>query len=352
MAEVRLDELRAAVDMRLRGLGFDGRVSALIGDHYVDAELRGAATHGLERLRWLAGQDGIDPAARPAQIERTDSVSRWDAAGAVGYAALADVLAAEVETPPTGARLAVVEGCFPTGRLGWFAERVAADGLVCLLTATSPARIAHPDGGPPILATSPLCLAVPGTPPAVIDVSMGRITYGEVLAAAAAGETLPAGSGVRPDGTQEDDPAEIRSDRAGIRPFGGDQAYKGLALATLVELLVGAVSTGPGIRGRRAPRRTPVRCGRAAARPLRRPAVPGRREPRSPRRRAGARLGRGARRPVGVDQALTACGPSAGTRRERTRDSPSPAIVTPYSTSATSIVRRWCVTTMNWALSW
>jgi (2R)-3-sulfolactate dehydrogenase (NADP+) len=156
------------------------------------------------------------------------------------------VLAAEVETPPTGARLAVVEGCFPTGRLGWFAERVAADGLVCLLTATSPARIAHPDGGPPILATSPLCLAVPGTPPAVIDVSMGRITYGEVLAAAAAGETLPAGSGVRPDGTQEDDPAEIRSDRAGIRPFGGDQAYKGLALATLVELLVGTVSTGPG----------------------------------------------------------------------------------------------------------
>ncbi|HEY7258469.1 MAG TPA: Ldh family oxidoreductase, partial [Gaiellales bacterium] len=117
MAEVSLEELRAAVDARLRELGFDGRVSALIGEHYVDAELRGAATHGLERLRWLAGQGGIDPAARPAQVERTDSVSRWDAAGAVGYAALADVLAAEVRTPPTGARLVVVERCFPTGQL-------------------------------------------------------------------------------------------------------------------------------------------------------------------------------------------------------------------------------------------
>jgi LDH2 family malate/lactate/ureidoglycolate dehydrogenase len=245
MADVSLDELRAGVDARLQALGFDGRVAALIGEHYVDAELRGAATHGLERLRWLAGQGGIDPAARPTQIERTDSVSRWDAASAVGYAALADVLAAEVRTPPTGARLVVVERCFPTGRLGWFAERVAADGLVCLLTATSPARIAHPGGGPPILATSPLCLAVPGAPPAVIDVSMGRITYGEVLAAAAAGEPLPPGSGVRPDGSPEDDPAEIAADRAGIRPFGGDQAHKGLALAALVELLVGAVSAGP-----------------------------------------------------------------------------------------------------------
>ena len=246
MAEVRLDELRAAVAGRLRGLGFDERTATLIGEHYLDAELRGAATHGLERLQWLAEQGGFDAAARPAQIERTDSVSRWDAAGAVGYAALADVLAAEVKTPPTGARFVVVERCFPTGRLGWFAERVAGDGLVCLLTATSPARIAHPDGGPPILATSPLCLAVPGTPPAVIDVSMGRITYGEVLAAAAAGEPLPPGSGVRPDGSPEDDPAEIRADRAGIRPFGGDQAHKGLALAALVELLVGAVSAGPG----------------------------------------------------------------------------------------------------------
>jgi LDH2 family malate/lactate/ureidoglycolate dehydrogenase len=246
MAEVSLDELRAAVDARLQALGFDGRIAALIGEHYVDAELRGAATHGLERLRWLAGQGGIDPAARPIQIERTDSVSRWDAASAVGYAALADVLAAEVRTPPTGARLVVVERCFPTGRLGWFAERVAADGLVCLLTATSPARIAHPGGGPPILATSPLCLAVPGAPPAVIDVSMGRITYGEVLSAAAAGEPLPPGSGVRPDGSPEDDPAEIAADRAGIRPFGGDQAHKGLALAALVELLVGAVSAGLG----------------------------------------------------------------------------------------------------------
>ena len=246
MAEVRLDELRAAVDKRLRDLGFDERAAGLIGDHYVDAELRGAATHGLERLRWLAGQDRIDPAARPAIVERADGLARWEGRGAVGYLALADALAAEVDDPPDGARLVVVEGCFPTGRLGWFAERVATEGLLCLLTATSPARIAHPDGGPPVLATSPLCLAVPGRPPAVIDVSMGRITFGDVLAAAAGGDRLPAGAAVRPDGSPEDDPAEILADRAGLRPFGGDQAHKGFALAMLVELLVAAVSSSPG----------------------------------------------------------------------------------------------------------
>jgi LDH2 family malate/lactate/ureidoglycolate dehydrogenase len=246
VAEVRLDELRAAVAARLRGLGFDERAATLIGDHYLDAELRGSATHGLERLRWLAGRPDLAPQAQPALAGRADGLVRWDAAGAVGYVALADALDAECGVPLTGARVVVVEDCFPTGRLGWFAERAAARGLVCLLTATSPARISHPDGGPPVVATSPLCLAVPGTPPAVVDVSMGRITFGEVIAAAAAGERLPAGAGVRSDGSPEEDPAAIAADRAGIRPFGGDLAHKGFALAVLVELLVAAVSRSQG----------------------------------------------------------------------------------------------------------
>jgi LDH2 family malate/lactate/ureidoglycolate dehydrogenase len=241
-----MDELRAAVDERLRELGFDARAAELIGEHYLDAELRGAAGHGLERLRWLAGRPDLDARARPVLAGRADGLARWDAAGAVGYVALAEALSAECAVPLAGARLVVVEGCFPTGRLGWFAERAAAEGLLCLLTATSPARIAHPDGGPPVLATSPICLAVPGPPPAVVDVSMSRITFGDVLAAAAADEPLPAGSGVRPDGSPEDDPAEIAADRAGIRPFGGDQAHKGFALAVLVELLVAAVSSPAG----------------------------------------------------------------------------------------------------------
>jgi LDH2 family malate/lactate/ureidoglycolate dehydrogenase len=246
MAEVALDVLRAAVGARLNGLGFDDRAAAIVGDHYVDAELRGAKTHGLERLRWLAGRPGLNPAARAALRRREDGMAVWDAAGAVGYVALADALDAECAAPLAGARLVVVEGCFPTGRLGWFAERVAARGLVCLLTATSPPRIAHPEGGPPALATSPLCLAVPGAPPAAVDISMGRITFGDVLAAAAAGTPLPAGAGVRADGSPEADPAEIIAGRAGIRPFGGDHAHKGLALAVLVELLVAAVSETPG----------------------------------------------------------------------------------------------------------
>jgi LDH2 family malate/lactate/ureidoglycolate dehydrogenase len=243
VAEVSIAALHEALLARAAGLGFEPSRAAIVCDHFLDAELRGAATHGAERMRWLAGFSHPDPNVRPRQTGRSEGLSRWDGAGAVGYAALAEALDRETDPAPTGARLVVVERCFPTGRLGWFAERVARRGLVCLLTATSTARIAHPGGGPPILGTNPICLALPGPgEPTVVDVSMGRITYGAVLHAAATGASLPAGAARGPDGAPETDPAEIIADRAGIVPFGAEQAYKGFALAAVVELLCGTLA--------------------------------------------------------------------------------------------------------------
>ena len=98
--------------------------------------------------------------------------------------------------------------------------------------------------------------------PTVVDVSMGRVTYGTVLHAAARGAPLPEGAARRPDGSAESDPAQVIADRAGIVPFGADQAYKGFALATVVELLCGALAGTDGYAAvalllSRTPRPTP-----------------------------------------------------------------------------------------------
>jgi uncharacterized oxidoreductase len=243
MTDVPIDSLREALHARAAALGFPDTSAALITDHFLDAELRGAPTHGAERMRWLAGFRDLEPEAHPRLVERSDGLARWDGAGAVGYVALAEALDHEADAAPEGARLVVVGRCFPTGRLGWFAERVARRGLLCLLVATSTPRIVHPDGGPPLLGTNPICLALPGRDgPTVVDVSMGRVTYGTVLHAAATGALLPEGAARRPDRSPETDPAQVIADRAGIVPFGADQAYKGFAVATAVELLCGALA--------------------------------------------------------------------------------------------------------------
>jgi LDH2 family malate/lactate/ureidoglycolate dehydrogenase len=242
VSRVDIDQLRVVLEQRAAGLGFDRGRAALLADHFLDAEMRGASGHGAERMRWLHGFDGLEPDARPRLVERHEGLSRWHANGALGYPALAEVLAAELSQPPAGARLVVVSDCFPTGRLGYFAELGAASGMVTLVTATSTPRIVHPEGGPPLLGTNPLCLAVPGNPASVIDVSMGAITYGGVLKAAATGQPLPPGSALRADGSDESDPSRVTANHAGIAPFGGSQAHKGFGLALLVELLCGSLA--------------------------------------------------------------------------------------------------------------
>src|SRR5881396_3501495 len=47
--------------------------------------------------------------------------------------------------------------------LGYWARRVASGGLVCALTATSPPRLGHPDGGPKLAGTNPLAIAIPSS---------------------------------------------------------------------------------------------------------------------------------------------------------------------------------------------
>jgi hydroxycarboxylate dehydrogenase B len=239
---VAIDQLRDALTARAAELGFARRRAERLADHFLDAEMRGARGHGAERMRWLHGLGDLRPHAVPLLRERSDGLARYDGDGALGYLALAEVLADELADPPQGARLIAVADCFPTGRLGYYAELGADAGLLTLVTATSTPRIVHPDGGPPLLGTNPLCLGLPGRPPTVIDVSMGAVTYGAVLKAAATGRELPDGAAATPGGSPEHDPAAVTASRSGILPFGGELAHKGFALALVVELLCGALA--------------------------------------------------------------------------------------------------------------
>src|SRR6266513_35704 len=114
------------------------------------------------------------------------------ALGTLGYLTLAAIVEAQLAEPPEHARLVVAQRCFPTGMLGYWGRKLAEGGLVAALTATSPARLGHPDGGPKLAGTNPLAIAIPSSEgePLVADVSMGRVTYGEVLAGAASEEEL------------------------------------------------------------------------------------------------------------------------------------------------------------------
>ncbi len=202
---------------RLQALGLaDDHVGVLV-EHFGEAERRGKRGHGFSRVGWLETLE-LDPAARPERVVEDEGFERWDGGGALGYLVLDEVVRATLERPPVHARVVVAERTFPTGVLGHWVRRLAEGGLVAALTATSPRRLPHPSGGPPLTGTNPLAIAIPSSdvPPLVADVSMGAVTHGEVLAGVASAEELV--------------------------PFGGVHAHKAFALSAGLELLVRALA--------------------------------------------------------------------------------------------------------------
>jgi LDH2 family malate/lactate/ureidoglycolate dehydrogenase len=206
------------VEERIRALGFSAHDARTLADHFLDAERRGKRGHGLARVDWLETLPDLEPDARPERVLAEPGYERWHGRGALGYITLAAICDAQLTDPPAHARVVAAERCFPTGMLGYWVRRLADGGLVAALTATSPPRLGHPAGGPKLAGTNPLAIGIPSSDGRLLvaDVSMGRVTYGDVLAGTA----------------REDD----------LVPFGGEHAHKAFALALGLQLLVDALA--------------------------------------------------------------------------------------------------------------
>ena len=197
---------------RLAALGFGADDVETLFAHFDDAERRGKLGHGHARIEWLETQE-LEPVARPVKAASNPGFDFWESRGALGYLVLAEICAELAEAEPRPVRV-VAADAFPTGHLGYWVRWLAEAGLVAALTASSPARLPHPDGGKPLVGTTPLAIGLPNPEgePIVVDVSMGAVTYGDVIRGAAQPEELV--------------------------PFGGEHAHKAFALAVGLEGLI------------------------------------------------------------------------------------------------------------------
>ena len=215
---MRPDEARA----RIAALGFSEADTETLFHHFDDAERRGKRGHGYARVEWLENLPDLDPSGQPRRQFVAQSHEVWNGAGVLGYLTLSAICEAQLADPPERSRVVLASHCFPTGMLGHWVRRLAAAGLVAVLTATSPRRLAHPAGGPPLAGTNPLAIGIPSSDgaPVVVDVSPAKATWGEVIAGVARAED--------------------------VVPFGGEQAHKAFALALGLQLLVDSLVDGFG----------------------------------------------------------------------------------------------------------
>ncbi|HYC03982.1 MAG TPA: Ldh family oxidoreductase [Azospirillaceae bacterium] len=211
----------------------------------VAAEADGQKGHGLSRVPSYAAQarvGKVDGFAKPAVDRVAPSVLRIDAAHGFAYPALdlaIDRLSALA--PEQGIAMASLHRSHHFGQAGRTVERLAERGLVALIFGNSPKAMAFWGGRAPMMGTNPIAFAcpVPDAPPLVVDMALSEVARGRIMAADKAGETIPEGWALDPQGNPTTDPKAAL--KGSMLPIGG---AKGSALALMVEVLAVALTGG------------------------------------------------------------------------------------------------------------
>ena len=234
--------------------GVSEHESRLLADSLVGANLRGYDSHGVMRVPFYiaAMKDGRVRPGTPLKIEReTPAALVCDGAWGIGQVLAHELVERLIaKAAVLGVAVGTLRQAAHIGRVGEYAEQAAAREMVAIICANSHGsgqRVAPVGGIRGRLGTNPLSMGVPGGElgPFVLDFGTSATAEGKVRVKRIAGEPVPLGWILDPEGNPTTDPNQLYGNPPGsILPMGGDQAYKGFGLAFLIELLAGGLSGG------------------------------------------------------------------------------------------------------------
>ena len=183
--------------------------AGIVADHLIEAAAAGHAFAGLPRVLALVDHLKERPPARPITIEQKSRGSALiDGGGTNGYVtSLLGIDKAIELAKANGVGIVGIRDTWFSGRLTYYVERAARDGLIAMHTANTQARVAPAGGIDRIFGTNPIAFAFPCDPePLVVDFGTGVTTWGEVLLRQRLGRKLEPGSAVDAEGQPTTDP--------------------------------------------------------------------------------------------------------------------------------------------------
>ena len=249
MPVVAAEALQDLLTAIYRAHGVPADEAEIVAEHQVTSNLVGHDSHGVIRTGLYVGRidrGDIVPGA-PFEVERrTPSTAVIDGNWGFGFVQTTRATDLGIEMAREhGVAALTIRYQGHMGRLGAYAERAAAAGMIMLLTADSgrgPKSVVPLGGAQARLGTNPLCIGLPtGGDPLVLDMATSAVAGGKVMLARNQGERLGRGWLVDRDGRPTTDPNDYFAGGA-LMPMGGDQAHKGFGLSVMVEVLCGLLT--------------------------------------------------------------------------------------------------------------
>ena len=240
---VSAKDIRDLITEILSRLNVDPRAGEIQADIFTEADLRGHHSHGVQRLPVLAKRIAkglIRAQVEPAYTWTADSVLSVDGKDGLGpFVAESALERAQPVLRQRGIVAVAIRNSSHIGMVGYYCERQARQGMVCIALTTTEALV-HPHGGlERLVGTNPIAIGIPSQPvPFVFDMATSTSAMGKILARQHRGEPLPPGWAVDAEGN-----ATTSADaalRGALTPAAGAKGYGlGVAIGLLAGLLPG-----------------------------------------------------------------------------------------------------------------
>lgn len=242
--------LRIFITDLFRAAGSHDDEATQIADHLVGANLAGHDSHGVGMVPayMLHLKDGhVRPNQRPQRVGGTGPFAVFDAGQGYGQPAVNAVMAQAAEIAREhGVAVVTIRNAQHVGRVGAYAEQLQQRGLMSIhfVNAVYHAPTVAPFlGSDARLMTNPVCVAVPGAKPLLLDFATSTIAFGKVRVAYNKGETVAPGRLIDHRGQPTQQPGVMFEEPKGAQTAFGE--HKGWALAFMAEVLGGAMAGGP-----------------------------------------------------------------------------------------------------------
>ena len=218
--------------------------ATLVADSLVAANLRGVDSHGVQLLIWYTKQiqeGNIDASTVGEVVSESGSCMVYEGRNGLGQV-ISDACCDHAIRLARGHGLGMVTARNSShfGASAWWAQKLAASGLIGVVTCNATPLVAAWQGRDKILGTNPICMAVPGPNTFLLDMATTTVALNRIHKMILSGETeIPAGWAMDAEGNPTTDPQTALQGLP--TPLGG---YKGTGLALMVEILCGVLSGG------------------------------------------------------------------------------------------------------------
>lgn len=252
--------LRDYIESIFRAAGSHDAEAQQIAEHLIEANLTGHDSHGVGMVPayMLHLKNGwVKPNQVPVQVGGAGAFAVFDGQMGYGQPIVNAVMAQAQQIARThGVAVTTLRNAQHIGRVGFYADRLSAQGLMSIhfvnavyaVPTVAPFR-----GSDPRLMTNPVCIAIPGSQPVLLDFATSTIALGKVRVAYNKGEQVAPGRLIDHTGQPTTEPKVMFEDPRGAQTAFGE--HKGWALAFMAEVLGGAMTGGPrsgdGFQGKR-----------------------------------------------------------------------------------------------------